>query len=310
MAAPRKNAQRARTFFLFKSGAPVTLPVMSSSSTLPPLEDEIGDVLEKALRRAGIAEPELARRANVAIGKIRDAIDYRPALGVDELRRIATVLRLNEVGLCALGCGQYPLPEIAALPFSVWPLSMAHGIGVVNAYVVAEPGSARGLLFDTGTGIATLAATWPVEVRDLAAVFLTHVETEHAGALCAVMARFGAALAYVPQGSSAPCGRPVSEGEVMTFGGLEVSVYHTPGHAAAHNCYLVRGGTDRVGPRLLISGDLVFAGSAGGGYFCPRQLQTHLRRVLEEVPVTTVIAPGHGPMTTVEHELRFNPFLD
>lgn len=283
---------------------------MNSSPALPPLEDEIGDVLEKALRRAGIAEDELARQAKVPVGRIRDAIDYRPVLGVDELRRIAAVLHLNEVGLCALGCGQYPLPEIHSLPFSVWPLAMTHGIGVVNAYLVSEPGSGRGILFDTGTGISALAASWPGEVRDLSAVFLTHVETEHAGALCAVMARFGAAVAFIPQGASAPCGRPISEGETMTFGGLAISVYHTPGHAAAHNCYLVRATSDRIGPWLLISGDLVFAGSAGGGYFCPKQLQVHLRRVLEEVPASTVIAPGHGPMTTVEHELRFNPFLD
>ncbi|MGH7997726.1 MAG: MBL fold metallo-hydrolase [Opitutaceae bacterium] len=283
---------------------------MNSATTLPPLEDEIGDVLEKALRRSGIGEDELARRANVPMGKIRDAIDYRPAFTLEELRRMAGVLRLNEVGLCALGCGQYPLPEIPLLPFSVWPLAMAHGIGVVNAYVVSEPGSDRGVLFDTGAGIAALAAAWPAEVRDLRAVFLTHVETEHAGALCAVMARFGAAVAFVPQGSSAPCGRPIPEGEILSYGGLEISVFNTPGHSAAHNCYLVRAKQDRIGPCLLISGDLIFAGSAGGGYSCPRQLQTHLRRVMDEVPASTVIAPGHGPLTTVEHELRFNPFLD
>jgi glyoxylase-like metal-dependent hydrolase (beta-lactamase superfamily II) len=60
---------------------------------------------------------------------------------------------------------------------------------------------------------------------------------------------------------------------------------------------------------LLISGDLVFAGSAGGGYFCCRQLQANVRRVLEAVPPGTVIAPGHGPLTTAENELRYNPFV-
>ncbi len=64
-----------------------------------------------------------------------------------------------------------------------------------------------------------------------------------------------------------------------------------------------------AGRPLLVSGDLIFAGSAGGGYFCHRQLHTHLRRVLGAVPPSTVIAPGHGPLTTVENELRYNPFL-
>jgi glyoxylase-like metal-dependent hydrolase (beta-lactamase superfamily II) len=88
-----------------------------------------------------------------------------------------------------------------------------------------------------------------------------------------------------------------------------VSVLSTPGHASAHNCYWVRVPGVRSSRSLLISGDLVFAGSAGGGYFCQQQLQCQLRRVFDGLPPSTIIAPGHGPMTTVENELRFNPFL-
>ena len=39
---------------------------------------------------------------------------------------------------------------------------------------------------------------------------------------------------------------------------------------------------------------------------CPR---VALRRVLEAVREDTVVAPGHGPMTTAGNELRFNPFV-
>ena len=34
-----------------------------------------------------------------------------------------------------------------------------------------------------------------------------------------------------------------------------------------------------------------------------------LRRVLAAVPGDTVVAPGHGPMTTAANELRYNPFV-
>ena len=83
----------------------------------------------------------------------------------------------------------------------------------------------------------------------------------------------------------------------------------SPGHAAAHNCYLVTAPSARSGGSLLVSGDLIFAGSVGGGYFSHRQLAAHLRRVLDAVPPQTVIAPGHGPLTTAENELRYNPFI-
>jgi hydroxyacylglutathione hydrolase len=273
------------------------------------LEDELGDVLEKAMHQAGLNEVTLATRAGIAAGKIRDAVDYRPDFTIEELRRLATALGLNEVGFCALGCGRYPQPAIGALPFNVWPLRMTHGIGVTNAYVVAEIGSDRGLLFDTGAGIESLERNWPREIQNLDAVFLTHVEAEHVGGLCAVVKRFGGSAAFVPRAAAAPCGRGMGEGEKKTFGGIEVTAFNTPGHAAAHNCYFVRTLDPRRGLGLLISGDLVFAGSAGGGYFCCRQLQANVRRVLGAVPPGTVIAPGHGPLTTAENELRYNPFV-
>jgi hydroxyacylglutathione hydrolase len=274
-----------------------------------PLEDELGDVLEKAMRRAGLTEDGLAERSNVPVGRIRDAIDYRSDLTCLELRQMAAALGLNEVGLCALGTGNYPAPEIEPLPFCVWPLRMPHGIGVANAYLVGECGSSRAILFDTGAGIEALSTVWPSSVKQLDAVYLTHVEAEHAGGLCEVVARFGVQHAFIPVGAKAPCGKPLGEGDTRAFGQLEITAYTTPGHAAAHNCYLVRALQAKTGSALLVSGDLVFAGSVGGAFFSVEQLQSNLRRMLDTAPANTVIAPGHGPMTTVENELRYNPFV-
>jgi glyoxylase-like metal-dependent hydrolase (beta-lactamase superfamily II) len=278
---------------------------------IPPtlaLEDELGDVLEKAMRRAALTPEAVAIRAGVALTKICDAVDYRPELSCHELRKIAAVLRLNEVGLCALGTGRYPKPEIGALPFCVWPLRMPHGIGVANAYLVAECGASRALLFDTGAGLNALETVWPRGIRTLDAVFLTHVEPEHAGGLCEVVERFKVRVALIPEGASAPCGCGMGEGEMREFGGLQVTAFATPGHSAAHNCYLVRAIGAPGATGLLVSGDLVFAGSVGGAYFSHQQLQSNLTRMLQLVPPETVIAPGHGPMTTAGNELRFNPF--
>lgn len=264
------------------------------------------------MHRAHLSTERLAARTGVPLGKICDAIDYRSDLTCEELRRLAGALGLNEVGLCALGSGQYPKPEIGALPFCVWPLRMPHGIGVANAYLVGECGASRAILFDTGAGMDALASVWPANVKQVEAVFLTHVEPEHAGGLCEVVARFQVPAAFVPVGAKAPCGRGLGEAEPQRFGALEVQAFSTPGHAAAHNCYLVRAAKTRTGgstgDALLISGDLVFAGSVGGAYFCAEKLQSSLRRILGTVPPRTVIAPGHGPLTTVENELRYNPF--
>jgi glyoxylase-like metal-dependent hydrolase (beta-lactamase superfamily II) len=278
------------------------------SSPQIPLEDELGDVLEKAMSCARLTPEALAERARVPVGRILDAIDYRPELGPDECGRLAAALGLNEVGLCALASGKYPLPDSDGLPFCVWPLRMAHGIGVVNAYVVSA-GPGRGILFDTGPGAAALEAVWPAPIRGIDGIFVTHIEAEHADGLRAAMDRFGVSKAYIPFGAAAPGARPMAEGETVVLGGLRVSAFKTPGHCATHNCYHVSSVAVPGARTLLISGDLVFAGSAGGPYFCEQQLRAHLRRVLAAVPPDAVVAPGHGPMTTAGNELRYNPFV-
>jgi hydroxyacylglutathione hydrolase len=274
-----------------------------------PLEDELGDILEKAMTCAGLTPETLAEKARVPVTAILDAIDYRPELAPTECRQLAAALGLNEVGLCALASGKYPLPASEDLPFRLWPIRMAHGIGVVNAYVATASDDGRGLLFDTGPGGAALDAAWPPEVRGIDAIFITHIEAEHAGGLPGAARRFGLKGAYIPAGAHSPLGLPLGEGESIAAHGLEVTAFRTPGHCALHNCYRVRLAASPSARSLLISGDLVFAGSAGGPYFCKRQLREHLRRVLAAVPGDTVVAPGHGPMTTAANELRYNPFV-
>lgn len=278
------------------------------SAAVLPLEDELGDVLEKAARHRGLSYEQIAAAAGVELARIQDALDYRPDLTGAELSRLARVLELNEVGLCALAQGAYPRPRIGGLPFCLFPLAMPFGVGVANAYLVST-GDDAGVLFDTGASPEELRRVWPARIKRLAAVFITHYEAEHIGGLEAVLADFGLAHFHgPPTGRWSRCIR-LGEGQSVEVGGFSVTALHTPGHAAEHNCYLV-GCADRPGRReLLVSGDLIFAGSLGGGYFCCQRQLTHARRVLAGVGGDVLLAPGHGPLSTVANERRYNPFL-
>ncbi len=273
-----------------------------------PLEDELGDVLEKAMRCADLGEGELATRAGVPSEKIHDAFDYRYDFTPVELRRLATELGLNEVGLSALASGRYPLPAIGGLPFCLYPLRTPHGIGVANAYIVADCGARRGVLFDTGADAAALRRVWPAGIRGLDAVFITHPETEHLAGLGDIQERFGPVPVFGPVGAKIPGATALTEGSRTTFGMFEVETLATPGHAEAHNCYVVRAAGVSAGRSVLISGDTLFAGSIGGAYFCSERLKKHVKRLLE-LPSETAVAPGHGPLTTIQNERTFNPFV-
>lgn len=98
------------------------------------------------------------------------------------------------------------------------------------------------------------------------------------------------------------------DGMRLTCAGMSVEVRHTPGHTPGSSVFLLREGDDPV----LLSGDLVFAGSVGRTDF-PRgsfeEQNESLRRVVLPLDDTTRIFSGHGPETTVGVERRTNPFL-
>lgn len=274
-----------------------------------PLEDELGDVLEKAMRYAHLSEHDLSVRTGVSRERLRDAIDYRYDLGPAELQQLSVALGLNEIGLSALAQGRYPLPEISGLPFCLYPLRTPHGIGVANAYVVADCSLSTGLLFDTGADIALLRRVWPKSIKKLEAVFVTHAETEHIGGLKGVLAEFGSVPVFCPEGARVEGALSLGEGARLSFGGFEVKTLRTPGHVEAHNCYLVAAPRVPTSAPLLISGDVLFAGSVGAPYFCRERLADTLKRLFDLLPDNTIVAPGHGPLTTVKNERRFNPFV-
>ncbi|HQY04478.1 MAG TPA: MBL fold metallo-hydrolase [Lacunisphaera sp.] len=281
---------------------------MPPSPDKPALEDELGDVLEKAARNVPLSIEGLALAAGVDSGRLQDALDYRPELTQAEIGRLARVLDLNEVGLNALAQGAYPEAELTGLPFLVHPLHMPFGVGVANAYVVSTGGDTA-ILFDTGASHAELHRAWPARIQQLESVYLTHYEAEHIGGLEVVLQETGLDHFYGPaNGRWSQC-RGLGEGETVHYDRISVTAFHTPGHAAEHNCYLIRDTTGVSGPGLLISGDLIFAGSLGGGYFCCQRQLTHSRRILALLADDTIIAPGHGPLTTAANERRFNPFL-
>lgn len=268
----------------------------------------MGDVLDKALQRAGMTEAILAEKTGVCVSKIRDAIDYRYDLTSEELARLAASLNLNEVGFQAMARGTYPIPDISGLPFCLFPLRMSHGIGVANAYVVADCSRPTGLLFDTGPSPSALRRVWPPRIREVEAIFITHAETEHVNGIADAKTR-GSPPVFAPPGSRVVGATQIGEGARLEFAGFTVEVWSSPGHAEAHNCYVVRSHSAPAGTALLISGDLIFAGSIGGAFFCRQKLAASTQRIFNQLPLDTVVAPGHGPLTTLQNERTYNPFV-
>ncbi|HRE01909.1 MAG TPA: MBL fold metallo-hydrolase [Ilumatobacteraceae bacterium] len=78
-----------------------------------------------------------------------------------------------------------------------------------------------------------------------------------------------------------------SGGDVVTVGGIDVQLIHTPGHTPGSQCFLVQG--------RLVSGDTLFLEGCGRTDLPgsnPEQMYESLQ-VLASLPDDTVIFPGH-----------------
>ena len=157
-----------------------------------------------------------------------------------------------------------------------------------------------------------------------AGVVLTHGHCDHIGALDAVLEAYPAPVwmrgadakwAFLPVNSipgyyPAPPLRPATLAAApaeLAFGGVEARVLATPGHTPGSVClYFPSAG-------LLLSGDTLFAGSVGrtdlpGGDAAA--LMESLRGLVETLPASTLVIPGHGPTTTLREEMESNPHLE
>ncbi len=97
---------------------------------------------------------------------------------------------------------------------------------------------------------------------------------------------------------------PLSDGQRLRFGGLDIDVRHTPGHTPGHCIFVTNG--------IVFSGDLIFQGSIGRFDF-PRgsaeDLMESIRRAILPLDDDVVILSGHGAETTVGIERRTNPYV-
>lgn len=98
--------------------------------------------------------------------------------------------------------------------------------------------------------------------------------------------------------------RVLHEGDTVSVGAEVLRVLESPGHT--------EGGIVLVGEGIAFVGDTLFAGSCGRTDLVGGDHDTLMRtlsRLKREIDPKTVLLCGHGPATTMEHELATNPWL-
>jgi glyoxylase-like metal-dependent hydrolase (beta-lactamase superfamily II) len=266
-----------------------------------PLEDQVQDVIGKARRGLHLTEAQLVQKAGVSFEQLEGL--QSGDLDADVLGKVAEVLDLDPRALSDLAHGKWHPGEIAVPPgFAAF--NMPFEDMTVNAYLAWDHDGGRAAAFDTGGDCTPMLEMLASHRLTLEAIFLTHTHFDHIADLDDFANDTGAAI-YVSELEKLPKTTLIAEGRSFAVGALKITARLTPGHSPGGMTYVVEG----LNPMLAVVGDALFAGSMGGvppeGY--PAALRANREKILS-LPDTTVICPGHGPLTTVEAEKKHNPF--
>lgn len=266
-----------------------------------PLEDTFADIIGKAQRGLKLSDSALADGAGIsepALAGVKGGNLDLPAI-----RLLAPVLGLNSEALVALGSGTYEPAAITLRCLECFNTPFEDM--TVNSYLVWDEATKEAAAFDTGADATAMLDFLCRHGLTLKFLLLTHTHGDHILELDRLVEKTGAA-AFVGSREPALEGTQAFEaGTPFQLGSLSIGTRLTWGHAQGGITYVIAG----LEKPLAVVGDAVFAGSMGGGAVSYADaLRTNREEVLT-LPDDTILAPGHGPLTTVGEQKSSNPFL-
>ena len=103
-----------------------------------------------------------------------------------------------------------------------------------------------------------------------------------------------------------PVGKYLTDSDTIIFGNHTLRILHTPGHTPGGVTYYCQE------EGIAFSGDTLFRMSIGrtdfeGGSY--EQIVQSLQQILAKLPADTRVYSGHGPVTTIADEIRYNPYM-
>jgi glyoxylase-like metal-dependent hydrolase (beta-lactamase superfamily II) len=189
-----------------------------------------------------------------------------------------------------------------------------------NCYIVYDIRGKQGVVIDPGDDAENiLDAVKGLDIK-VNYILATHGHFDHVGAVSplrrALKTKFLAHkedLFFLEDGENAARrwginieqppnpDRFIEDGDKIEYGEFELEVLHTPGHSP--------GGVSFLQDRMLFAGDTLFKGSIGRTDFRQGSFEDLLKSIktrLFPLPDETIVYTGHGPITTIGDEKKYN----
>jgi len=199
------------------------------------------------------------------------------------------------------------------------------GLLEVNCYILGDEETKEAVVIDPGGNEDDILEALKDHGLQLKTIIDTHGHFDHVDANQPLKEKTGAAIA-IHELDAPILAKPsaeamfftgnrlrlsaadilLKEGDVLSFGNYRLQVLHTPGHTP--------GGISLVmeNSPLVYVGDLLFQGSIGRTDFPGGSFEDLIKAVKTKIFTLGdhyTVFPGHGPVTTVGQERKYNPFF-
>lgn len=195
-----------------------------------------------------------------------------------------------------------------------------------NCTILGDEQTREAIVIDPGDDPQEILARLKKHGLTPKQILCTHTHIDHVGAIYELQERAGTPASIhkadlflfekldvqaqwigIPMPKRGAIEHFVEDGGAVACHGVEVGVIHTPGHTPGSATFHLPG--DR---NILFTGDTLFAQSIGrtdlwGGSH-PQIIQS-IQKKLMSFDDDTLVISGHGQVTTIGHERRYNPFL-
>jgi len=272
------------------------------------LEDEFGDIIQKARSGGGLSITQVARETQISQEQLSKMENYTLKPTAEQVDKVAAVLGLSAPKLLDIAMERWA-PEEWDANFddatTVIPLSVTLSSGYLACcYLLTCNQKKATAIVDTGGNPDNVIAAVNENNLKPSLILITHEHSDHSGGLrklqIVTQAHVIASTTAALPSEVRDCTK-LEDGAEIELGNLRIKILHTPGHTQGSCCYHVS--------KAAFVGDTIFAGSAGRGGFSYPSLLESIRNKIFTLDDDVNIFPGHGPITTVGQEKAHNPFF-